>query len=258
MRSPARLRTPAGNHIWPGHPTLRRTRSALIPKWPLRWFAGPNAGLAAKRLGVEAGSVRTANACSDCSDPDDAQAAYRRPLRGPHRSEPSRAPCQFLPGPASRLTLHPLLPLSAAMPGPWQRSRAAEDCDPRRGHLLGVPEASDPKVHFSARPQSSRSISLKAIATPMTQLTQTARKCRRGALAQVVSVVSAVSAGRKRRNRRRQRSSAQRRRQIGKGCLTALNVAGPLPQLGYGLASAAAVRAQSGGRRWSGRGAGGA
>jgi hypothetical protein len=36
MRSPARLRTPAQNHIWHGHPTPRRTRSALIPKWPLR------------------------------------------------------------------------------------------------------------------------------------------------------------------------------------------------------------------------------
>src|SRR3954451_2074133 len=35
LRSPARLRTPAWNHTFPGHPTPNRGRSALIPKWPL-------------------------------------------------------------------------------------------------------------------------------------------------------------------------------------------------------------------------------
>ncbi len=35
LRSPATLRTPAWNHIWPGHPTPEATRSALIPKWTL-------------------------------------------------------------------------------------------------------------------------------------------------------------------------------------------------------------------------------
>ncbi|WP_174504507.1 hypothetical protein [Acidiphilium sp. C61] len=35
MVSPARLRTPARNHIWPNHPTPHQKRSDPIPKWPL-------------------------------------------------------------------------------------------------------------------------------------------------------------------------------------------------------------------------------